>query len=94
MNATAVVTFEPSGQGSCLYTELIDLQAIGSLWVRRASFVEFNNERQVWEVKNELGRVLFFAKHRDACIAWEQTGDLGLEGTSPSESPPAAEETV
>ena len=74
MNGAAVVTFQPSGQGSCLYTELIDLHEIGSLEVRRASFIEFNNERQMWEVKNDLGRVLFFARHRHACVAWEQTG--------------------
>jgi len=78
MNGAAVVTFGPSGEGSCLYTELIDLHAIGSLWVRRASFIEFNNERQVWEVKSQLGRVLFFSRQRSACLAWEQKGDLGL----------------
>jgi hypothetical protein len=78
MNAAAVVTFGPSGQGSCLYTELIDLHSIGFLHVRRASFIEFNNERQVWEVKSELGQLLFFSKTREACLAWEQTGDLGI----------------
>lgn len=78
MNIAAVLTFDASGQGSGLYTELIDLQSIGSLYVRRASFVEFDNERQGWQVKNELGRVLFFAKSRAACLVWEQTGDLGF----------------
>ena len=78
MNVASVITFNTSGQGSCLYTELIDLQSIGSLYVRRASFVEFDNERQGWQVKNELGRVLFFATTRAACLAWEQTGDLGF----------------
>jgi hypothetical protein len=78
MNAAAVITFDASGEGSCLYTELIDLQSIGSLYVRRASFVEFDNERQGWQVRNELGRVLFFSKRRAACLAWEQTGDLGF----------------
>ena len=78
MNAAAVVTFDASGHGSCLYTELIDLQSIGSLEVRRASFIEFNNPRQVWEVKNLSGRVLFFSRSRSACLSWEQTGDLGI----------------
>ena len=94
MNAAAVVTFAPSGEGSCFYTELIDLHSIGSLYVRRASFIEFNNERQVWEVKNELGQILFFSKHREACIAWEQTGDLGLAGASSPEAAPAGEEAA
>lgn len=70
----AIITFDRSGQGSCLYTELIDLPAIGPLEVRRASFIEFNNERQVWEVKSTGGNVLFFAKSRHVCVAWEQTG--------------------
>ena len=81
MNAAAVVTFDGSGQGACLYTELIDLHSLGSLYVRRASFIEFNNERQGREVKNELGRPLFFAKSRAACLAWEQTRDLGFAST-------------
>jgi hypothetical protein len=85
MNAAAVVTFDASGQGSCLYTELIDLQSIGSLEVRRASFIEFNNDRHVWEVKSIAGKVLFFSRHRSACLAWEQTGDLGT--ASPLEAP-------
>jgi hypothetical protein len=70
----AIVTFDSSGQGSCLYTELIDLPAIGPLEVRRASFIEFNNERQVWEVKSVGGNVLFFAKSRHVCLAWEHAG--------------------
>ena len=74
MNGAAVVTFEPSGQGSCLYTELIDLHELGSLDVHRASFIEFNNKRQVWEVRNHQDRVLFFARQRHVCLAWEQTG--------------------
>lgn len=78
MNAAAVVTFDASGRGSCLYTELIDLQSIGALEVRRATFIEFNNDRQVWEVKNLSGRVLFFSRSRSACISWEQTGDVGF----------------
>ena len=78
MNAAAVLSFGPSGQGSCVYTELIDLHSIGLLYVRRDSFIEFNNERQVWEVKNALGAIRFFAKSRGACLAWEQTGDLGM----------------
>jgi hypothetical protein len=78
MNAAAVVTFDAHGHGSCIYTELIDLQSIGSLEVRRASFIEFNNEQQVWEVKSAAGKVLFFSKQRNACLAWEQTSDLGV----------------
>lgn len=78
MKPFAAISFNAAGEGSCLYTELIDLHSLGAIYVRRASFIEFNNDQQVWEVKNELGRVLFFAKSRAACLAWEQTGDLQL----------------
>jgi hypothetical protein len=71
MNAV-VVTFDSSGAGSCVYSELIDLHAIGSLEIRRASHIEFNNASQKWEVKNLRGNVLFFAKTRTACVECEQ----------------------
>ena len=67
-----VVTFDGAGVGSCLYSELIDLHSIGSLEIRRASHIEFNNTTQRWEVKNLRGNVLFFAKTRTACVEWEQ----------------------
>jgi hypothetical protein len=69
--STLVLTINPDGAGSCLYSELIDLQSIGSLDIRRASHIEFNNTTQRWEVKNLRGNVLFFAKTRIACVEWE-----------------------
>jgi hypothetical protein len=70
MNAL-VLTFDSSGAGSCLYSELIDLHSIGSLEIRRASHIEFNNASQKWEVKNLRGNVLFFSTTRTACVEWE-----------------------
>jgi len=67
----AVLTFNTNGTGSCLYTELIDLHSIGRLEVSRASTIEFNNQTQRWEVKNQRGRTLFFARSRAACLEWE-----------------------
>lgn len=69
---TLVLTIGKDGAGSCLYSELIELQSIGSLEIRRASHIEFNNATQRWEVKNLRGNVLFFAKSRTACVEWEQ----------------------
>lgn len=66
-----VLTVHSNGAGSCLYSELIDLQSIGSLEVTRASQIEFNNATQRWEVKSLMGRVLFFARARSACVEWE-----------------------
>ena len=68
---TAVITFNTNGAGSCLYTELIDLNSIGSLEVTRATTIEFDNESQFWEVKNLKGTVLYFSRSRTACLAWE-----------------------
>ncbi len=67
----AVLTFTPTGTGSCLYTELIDLHALGRLEINRASTIEFNNTSQFWEVKDRRGTLLFFARSRTACLQWE-----------------------
>ena len=69
MNA-CVLTFDANGTGSCLYSELIDLQSIGSLQVTRATEIEFNPLRQLWEVKD--GKTLFAHPSRTVCLAWEQ----------------------
>ena len=66
-----VITFNPNGTGSCLYTELIDLHSIGRLEVSRASNIEFNNQTQRWEVKNLQGKALYFPRSRSACLEWE-----------------------
>ncbi len=68
---TTTISFKPDGTGSCLYTELIDLQSIGRLEVKRASTIEFNNTSQFWEVKDRRGNLLFFARQRKDCIQWE-----------------------
>ncbi len=68
----AILTFNPNGTGSCLYTELIDLSSLGRLEIQRATTIEFNNQTQHWEVKDRRGKPLFFARHRQACLEWEQ----------------------
>jgi hypothetical protein len=50
----------------------VPLHELGRLGVERASAIEFNNDRQNWEVKDLKGRVRFFAKSRAACLEWEQ----------------------
>jgi hypothetical protein len=67
-----VLTFDHSGTGSCLYSELIDLTQIGALQIRRASTIEFNNDTQRWEVKNLKGKVVIISKFRGTCLAWER----------------------
>ncbi len=71
MNSAATLTFDSSGNGSCLYSELIDLHEIGALEITRASFIEFNNDHQEWEVKSMEGEILFSHASRSVCLTWE-----------------------
>ncbi len=66
-----VLRFDPTGDGHCLYTEAVDLTSIGSLQIARASSIEFNQQRQKWEVKNSEGQVLVADSSRQACLDWE-----------------------
>jgi hypothetical protein len=66
----AVLRFDPSGNASGLYTELIDLASIGSLEITRATSIEFNNTTQYWEVRQN-GAVMFQNCSRAICLAWE-----------------------
>jgi len=68
---TLVLTFDETGTGRCLYSELIDLGAIGLLEIQRASSIEFNQKLQRWEVRRPNGRLLFSHHSRAICVAWE-----------------------
>ena len=65
------LTFDSRGQGHALYTEAIDLGALGRLEIQRATTIEFHNQRQVWEVKDLEGEILFTDPSRLACLHWE-----------------------
>lgn len=56
----------------CLWTEAIELAALGRLQVARAAAIEFDNEKQVWGVFNGYGQCLFSHPSRDECLRWEQ----------------------
>jgi hypothetical protein len=68
--STTVISFNPQGEGHCLYTEVIDLPSIGPLHVERATSIEFNDGGQVWEVR-AVDEVLFSDRSRSVCLAWE-----------------------
>jgi len=55
-----------------LYTEAIDLAALGPLRIERASTIEFDNPSQLWRVFDRRGRCVFSDASRDACLGWEQ----------------------
>ena len=67
---TLVLTVQTNGEAGCLYSELIDLSSIGQLEVSRASVIEFNHQKQKWEVRVD-GNVLFAHSSRAVCLAWE-----------------------
>lgn len=56
----------------CLWTEALELAALGRLQVDRAAAIEFDNEAQVWCVFNGYGQCLFSHPSRDECLRWER----------------------
>lgn len=70
MNTT--ISFHVDGTARCLWTEALPLHELGRLEITRASTIEFNNSTQQWEVRDQKGKVRFFAKSRSACLEWEQ----------------------
>ena len=70
MNAT--ITFSSDGNGHCLYTEAIDLKNIGTLQIKRATNIEFNDKNQCWEVRSAKNNgILFQDASREICLCWE-----------------------
>ena len=66
------ITFDPKGGAHCLHTEVICLQSLGRLSVRRATSVEFIESLQVWEVRDLDGHSMFRSSSRQQCLNWEQ----------------------
>ena len=79
-----VLHFTPDGVGAGLYTEAIDLHAIGQLEITRASNVEFNDDTQLWEVFDYLGVRRFSHRSRQACLDWERQS---FNHTNPDTTP-------
>lgn len=51
----------PNGNVRSLYSDKIDLTKLGKATIHRASHVEFNNKRKMWEVRSAKTKVLLFA---------------------------------
>jgi hypothetical protein len=66
------ITFTPDGTGHALYTEAIDLAAIGALSIQRATNIEFDNSTQYWRVRDPTGFPLFNSPSRQKCLDWER----------------------
>jgi hypothetical protein len=71
MNASTL-RFDPGGHIGCLYTEVIDLRALGRLEVFRATDIRFCEKTQQWNVRcASTGKLLHSDPSREACLAWE-----------------------
>ena len=65
--------FNPGGQIDCLYTEAIDLRALGRLQVFRATDIRFCERSQLWKVRcASSGKLLHCDPSREAYLAWER----------------------
>lgn len=71
MNRIINIKFSEDGTARCLWTDAFPLHEIGQLEISRATNIEFNNDRQMWEVKDRDGVVRFSDKSRSACLEWE-----------------------
>ncbi len=69
---THQIILAPDGTAQCLWTEAVPLQELGRLEIHRASTIEFGNAGQHWVVRDQNGRIRFFARSRSACLEWEQ----------------------
>ena len=65
--------FHPGGSIACLYTEAIDLRALGRLTVFRATDIRFSESTQQWDVRcATTGKLLHSDPSREACLQWER----------------------
>lgn len=71
MKTRHVLNFHPSGTVWGLYTEVFDLRVLGPMRIFRATHIQFNQRKQVWEVKDTNRNVLFSNPSRQTCLNWE-----------------------
>lgn len=66
------ISFAADGTARCLWSEIIDLAALGTLHVERVTNIAFSNTRQEWLVVSmKSGLNLFHHKLRSECVRWE-----------------------
>ncbi|MEI6809738.1 MAG: hypothetical protein WCN95_13535 [bacterium] len=66
------IVFTPDGAGHCLYTEAIDLSKLGTLSIKRATTIEFDNKSQYWRVYDNSGVAMYCSPSRETCLEWER----------------------
>ena len=72
-SAKITLRIQPSGRVDCLYTDAIDLRALGPLEVYRATDIRFCEISQEWKVRCAVtGALLHTDPSREACLDWER----------------------
>ena len=87
----ATLRFKPGGHIDCMYTEAIDLRALGRLEVFRATDIRFCGKSQQWKVRcATTGKLLLSNPSREACLAWERQhlGPPNPEASRPANTYP------
>ena len=70
MNHT--ISVSESGDIETLWTDALPLAELGTMTMKRASKIEFNEEIQMWGVFIEGSRAAVYANaSRQACLDWE-----------------------
>jgi hypothetical protein len=67
------ITFHEDGTATTLWTDHIPLADLGQCRVRRASWIDWNEHTQRWEVRFDphADDPVFSDPSREACLAWE-----------------------
>ena len=66
-----VFLIDPDATVTGLYTDDLDLRAVGDLSTRRASNVEFNSETSLWDVILPDGTIIASDRSREVAIELE-----------------------
>ncbi|MEA3207656.1 MAG: hypothetical protein QOE70_713 [Chthoniobacter sp.] len=71
--ASHVLTFSAEGTCTTLWTDKLPLAELGTMRMRRASWIDFNEHTQGWEVRFDphAADFVFSDPSREACLAWE-----------------------
>jgi hypothetical protein len=73
MGFSHVITFPEDGTATTLWTDHIPLADLGHCRVRRASWIDWNEHTQRWEVRFDphADDPVFSDPSREVCLAWE-----------------------
>lgn len=74
MSTAHILDFPLDGTVRGLHTDRTDLHQLGPMTIRRASWVDFNEHSQEWEVRWDphADDPVFSNASREVCLQWER----------------------